>query len=639
MGRVSTQAMYTSWLEYYRTLPKINDLIITRNVNPGNKSESFDLHGFGDASEKAYGACVYCSYETRNRKFKSFLLCSKTRVAPLKTVSLPKLELCAALLLANLIDSVKNALQGRVRNIYLWSDSTIVLCWIQTSPHELKTFFANRVAEIQALTADAEWNHVPTGDNPADMLSRGISVETIIENRKWWHGPTWMSSKKEWPPQQLHGNAEDLGRKPELILATTQTSCMTLEKYSSFLKLQRIFGYVVRFIQSARGNRQKGTLTTTELDKSTIIILRITQRERFTLELINLRANQGVDNKSSLRQLNPFIDDDGLIRVGGRLRNADVPADQKHPIVLPSKHHITTLILRREHFKLRHCGTQHLLSSVRMKYWPLSGRREARKITQACVPCFRYRPRALDPMMANLPVDRVTEALRPFDVCGVDYAGPFTIRESKRRGKIPTSKAYIAVFVCFKTKAVHLELVSSLTTEAFLAALKRFSARRGTSSHIYSDNGSNFIGAAREINEMYEFLKKEETEITTTLAVQHITWHFIPPRAPHFGGLWEAAVKSVKRHLTITVKDSLYTFEEYYTLLTEIEAILNSRPLTQLSSDPNDYTALTPSHFLTGDSLLQPAERHYVDVPDNRLNRWQHLQKLKEHYWKRWTRE
>ncbi|XP_011858868.1 PREDICTED: uncharacterized protein LOC105556392, partial [Vollenhovia emeryi] len=187
-------------------------------------------------------------------------------------------------------------------------------------------------------------------------------------------------------------------------------------------------------------------------------------------------------------------------------------------------------------------------------------------------------------------------------------------------------------------KAVHLELVTELTTEAFLAALSRFTARRGVCSQLFSDNATN-VGAARELKEIYEFLEKEKTEIETTLANQRVQWNFIPPRAPNFGGLWEAAVKVAKRHLNTITRGRTLTYEEYNTLLTEIEPIMNSRPLTPLSSDPADLAVLTPSHFLIGDSMIQPVQRDLSEIPDNRLSRWQHLQKLRQSFWHRWQTE
>ncbi|XP_053597334.1 uncharacterized protein LOC128668418 [Microplitis demolitor] len=241
--------------------------------------------------------------------------------------------------------------------------------------------------------------------------------------------------------------------------------------------------------------------------------------------------------------------------------------------------------------------------------------------------------------MGDLPSYRVEQA-RPFHRVGVDYCGPLFIKERRFRNR-QKLKVYVAVYVCMSTKAVHLELVSDLTTEAFLASLKRFFSRRGLSSDIYSDNGSNFVGASRELQELYTLINSpaHKKSIQQYAAEQNINWHFIPPRAPHFGGLWEAAVKSFKNHLIRTVGDTLLTFEQLETYITEIEAILNSRPISPLSSDPNDLLPLTPGHFLIGGPLTSFPQVDFTDTNSNRLSAWQHAQQLKQHFWKRWYKE
>lgn len=237
--------------------------------------------------------------------------------------------------------------------------------------------------------------------------------------------------------------------------------------------------------------------------------------------------------------------------------------------------------------------------------------------------------------MGNLPASRITVA-RPFTTCGVDYAGPLTIRECKRRNARHT-KAYICIFVCFATKAIHIELVSDLTSDSFLAALKRFVSRRGKPSSIFSDNGTNFVGASRQMSEIYDFLRKEELKnsIHEFTRDSKISWSFIPPNAPHFGGIWEAGVKSIKTHLYKIVGTVALTFEELQTVLCEIEAILNSRPLIPLSTDPNDLNYISPGHFLVGDALNSLPCHDLTDVNTNRLTRWQLIEQLRQHFWKR----
>lgn len=519
-----------------------------------------------------------------------------------------------------------------------WTDSTIVLSWINTPPHKLKTYVANRVASIQRLTSNKKWYHVPSSSNPADLLSRGTTIEELIDNNLWWHGQQWLTHSAEWPSQDTYNNEEVPELKQKIVLTTTADSYDILHKYSSFNKLKRIVAYCIRFI-NLKKTRQKGTLTVQELEQATISIIKLVQQQAFNKEIEDLRKGKEVNKKSKLLSLRPFLDEHGLLRVGGRIPNADIHLDQRHPWLLPSKHHITTILLREEHKKLLHCGPEQLLSTIRLRYWPLSGRHEARKITRNCWECFRQKPQPLEAVMANLPKDRLRGFVRPFTITGVDYAGPIQIREGKRRGRIPISKGYIAVFVCFNTKAIHLEAVTDLTTETFLAALRRFTARRGLCTTLYSDNAMNFVGAARELKETYQFIQKHSEEIKTKLTMQGIDWKFIPPRSPNFGGLWEAAVKAVKKHLYIVTRHLILTYEEFSTLLAEIESVLNSRPLTPLSSHPDDLIALSPAHFLIGDSQIKIAQRNWLEATDNTLSRWQHQQKIKQHFWTRWQKE
>ena len=241
--------------------------------------------------------------------------------------------------------------------------------------------------------------------------------------------------------------------------------------------------------------------------------------------------------------------------------------------------------------------------------------------------------------MGNLPRVRLTQA-RPFLNVGIDYCGPFYVKEKKFRNRTRV-KIYVAIFVCLVVKAVHLEVVSDLTTDGFLAALKRFTARRGNPLNIHSDNGTNFVGANNELRELYALLnsKSHKECCIKSLSDQGIKWHFIPPLSPHFGGIWESAVKCFKHHLTRVVTDQLFTFEQFNTFVIEVEAILNSRPLTPISSDPNDLLVLTPGHFLIGDALTSLPEVDYRQISTNRLSNWQHIQRIRQHFWSRWSKE
>jgi len=330
-------------------------------------------------------------------------------------------------------------------------------------------------------------------------------------------------------------------------------------------------------------------LTVTELRAAEMAVLRQVQKEVFTKEILELEAGKGLARNSKLKGLSLYLHD-GLILVGGRLRHAQIPQRQKHPIVLPASHRITRLIFAHRHRELLHCGPQALLADIRRVYWPIKGRITARSAILRCVRCAKAKPQFTQPLMGQQPRQRV-EISRPFAVTGVDFAGPLIIRSGLRR--ISGIKAWISLFVCFSTRAVHLEVVKGLDSAAFVAALRRFMTRRGRCVKIYSDNGTNFIGAQKELNTSIN-------QSIPMLAKEGIEWRFNPPSAPNFGGLWESAVKSTKHHLTRMLGETKLILGKLNILLCQVEACLNSRPLTPMSHDPSELEALTPAHFLIG---------------------------------------
>lgn len=310
--------------------------------------------------------------------------------------------------------------------------------------------------------------------------------------------------------------------------------------------------------------------------------------------------------------------------------------DESHPIILPPNAHLTRLLIDQAHLRTMHGGTSLVASELRQKFWIVGARDAIRHQIFKCITCYRNRAATTRQLMGSLPAARVRRTSRPFLHTGVDYCGPFDLRASKYRG-IKSYKGYVAVFVCLTVKAIHLECVDGLTTDAFLAAFRRFVSRRGLPSDVYSDNGTNFVGAANELNRQFEYTKYEmECQTAQNLVEDNIQWHFIPPASPHFGGLGEAGVKATKHHLRRVIGETKLTYEEMSTLLCQIEACLNSRPICANSNDPDDFTALTPGHFLVNTSVLAIPEPSLIDINPNRLNRWQNIQQMRQFFWKRW---
>lgn len=335
----------------------------------------------------------------------------------------------------------------------------------------------------------------------------------------------------------------------------------------------------------------------------------------------------------------PLIDENGILRVGGRLQNSDLPYAVKHPILLSKLNPLSQLIILDAHERTLHGGLTLTMAYVNRRYWIVSGNQLAKNIIYKCMRCFKYAAKTSQQIMGNLPQVRLT-VTRPFKHSGVDYARPITLKSSTLRSAV-ISKGYICLFVCMVTKAIHLEAVSDLTTSGFLAAFRRFTSRRGPCSDIYSDCGTNFVGASKELQALHNRSQKTlPDELRQTLNYDRTNWHFIPPASPNFGGLWEAGVKSVKFHLKrIITSDRILSFEELGTLLCQIESCLNSRPLCPLSTDPSDFDALTPAHFLIGEPTNCIQDDSLLDHNINHLTRWKCVEKMKQHFWKRWRDE
>ncbi|GBM48217.1 hypothetical protein AVEN_72489-1 [Araneus ventricosus] len=533
-------------------------------------------------------------------------------------------------------------------SIVLWTDPTIVLAWIQKDPSVLKPFVRNRVSAIQNLTEVSAWKHVPSKENPADIISRGIDPEKIQDCNLWWFGLSFLQDHSVVSPCFCSDINDNELYQREFKKAPTDPVCLVVQgqevlpiinNCSSFTRLQRVIGWCVRFVRNAKNSLQpnKGYLISPELFKSLICLVKNVQVNCFAQEIQCLKRGQQLPNSSSLINLYPFLDEQDILRVGGRLKNSNLPIERKHPILLPDNNHFSDLIINHFHVLYLHTGAEATLANIRTKFWLINGRNYVRKIIRKCIPCLKVSAKGSNQVMADLPSSRVNMS-RVFKRVGIDFCGPFSIKLLSGRFK-KSYKCYICIFICLVVKSVHLEIVNSCSTEAFIGALKRFIVRRGKPSDICSDNGTNVVGANNELRKILKdlFNKESTGKIEDFIASEGIVWHFNPPATPHFGGLWEAGVKSLKSHPKRVVGNTVLTHEEFSTLVTQVEAVLNSRPLCNLSSDPNDDFVLTPAHFLVGSSLTALPDPDLTEVPFNRLNRWQLVQRLSQIFWKKWS--
>lgn len=459
----------------------LNSIRIPRRVILPNYSRC-EIHGFCDASQRGYAAVIYIkTCDSSNTEVK--LLTAKTRVAPLKPITIPKLELCAAVLLAHLIQAVRNTLHIKTDSVHAWSDSKIVLAWLRSDPRRWQVFVSNRVSVIQSILPVENWHHVDGKQNPSDCASRGILPSELVAHDLWWHGPPWLRSC-ELPVHEINPiNEEELpeSRKTSsFVVSDTIQELEIISKVSSFSKLQRIFAWLLRFIFNSKitcVQRITSFLSSNEIQKATLCIIRIVQHVNFNKEIQCLEVGKELPKNSNLICLRPFLDEHKILRVGGRLKNAQLTENEKHPILLPPNHHVTKIIIKYFHEKYLHAAPELLLSLLRQKFWIITARSVIRKIVRSCITCCRHKAQTASQLMADLPTSRVTQS-RPFHRIGTDFAGPFMVKYRAGRG-IKSFKSYVCVFVCFVVKAVHLEVVEDLSTNAFLSALKRFIARRG----------------------------------------------------------------------------------------------------------------------------------------------------------------
>lgn len=634
-----------AWRKFVESLQYVNNIKIPRCVlccSPKN----IEIHAFSDASTLAYSACVYLKSVSSDGVVSVYLVMAKSRVAPIKPTTVPRLELSGSLLAARLVEKLKVSFRLHINSYNYWCDSTIVLGWIKSSKqHLLKPYVFNRIQEIIQTSEPSTWRYVPTNLNPADIGSRSASAAQLENCSLWWTGPSFLlQDEQAWPKQPKHSKELNLPEfKVQCNLRTNQSDHYNyisnfIKRFSDLNKLQRVLAYVQRFLHNYFNseNKRTGYLSASELNSSLNALCRFAQRETFLKEYTILKSNNTLPIKNQLNKLHPFLNTvDDLVRVGGRLSNSFYDFDTKHPILLHSSHHVATLLYRHYHIILMHAGPQLLLATSRHKFWVIGGRNLARKTVHKCIKCCRFSGKIRQPIMGDLPEQRFHTDF-PFLNTAVDYAGPVMILNRKGRGS-RLIKSYLCIFVCMAIKAVHIELVTDLSSETFLAALHRFIARRGSPASIFSDNGRCFVGAC---NELSKFLKQNSGTIGDETSKLSIKFKFSPAYSPHFNGLAESAVKSVKHHLKRVLGSANLTYEELNTVLTQIEAILNSRPLTPLSSDPSDLAALTPSHFLIGRTvaILPSPQVEHATAPHT-LSRYMRIQQVKAHFWNRFHNE
>lgn len=620
------------WKKWLRKLMEVENICIPRCYSAVFSCVPVELHVFADASEIAYAAVGYWRIPEQAGKVHLAFVAGKAKCAPLKLTSVPRLELQSAVLATRLRQTILSRHNITPTRVVMWSDSRTVLSWIASDHRRYKPYVAHRVNEILESTDVTEWRWVPSTFNPADF---GTRLKSATRNSFWINGPKFlMEDESAWPINQpLLKTNEEIRNKFVLLINIASDD---FSRFSSFIRLKRVVGWILRFRKNcllAPTKRKQGGLTAMELDTAELAICRSVQMSAFAQDYNALNMKGHVEKNSFLWKLTPCLNESRVICVNGRINDAvEVPYHTRRPMVLPKIHHVTNLIVNHYHCLWKHQNENTIISEIRRRYWIPHIRVVVRRIANTCPVCKIAKSKPIVPLMGQLPPDRLTPFVRPFSYVGLDYMGPFLVVNGRR-----TEKRWVALFTCMTTRAVHLEIARDLSTDTCLMCIRNFMSRRGTPVRIRSDNGTNFVGADRELQkQLKEF---DQGMIADALATKNIEWVFNCPLNPHAGGCWERLVRSVKRAMGHALFGESLHEHSLYSLMCEAENIVNSRPLTHIPLDTPTEEPLTPNHFLIGTSNSDQTPHPHEEKLFATRKQWRKVQQIQYRFWKKWLAE
>ena len=627
-----TKTVFIKWIQSLEDLQKLQ---IPRHLLNGevDRSKPVQIHHFCDA----YGIVSYLVFQDSSGRKQCSFLFGKSRLAPVKQISIPRLELCAAVTAVQVNALLQRELKMKIDETFYWTDSTIVLAYIKNQEKRFHTFVAN----IHEGSKVDQWRHVPSTVNPADDASRGFAAHEM--NDRWLRGPEFLlTPEDEWPIDftALMKLENDPEVKTNVITCVTKsaiadpTDCL-LSRFSDWHKMRKSVAWMLKFItwvKSKRSVQPASKLSIEELVNAENKIIQYVQRSSYQSEMRQLKQNGVVDHKSTLHHLEPLMVD-CIMRVGGRMLHASHPVKATHQLILPQGHHVSMLLVRYLHsVKAKHCGTEYVLSLLRTKYWIPKARGLIKHVIRNCLTCKKLYSAGKNQRMADLPSERTTPDKPPFSNVGIDCFGPFMVKQGRAQ-----VKRYGCIFTCLAIRAIHIEMLYSLDADSFINALMRFTSRRGTPQTIRSDNGTNFVGGSKEVLDAMKRWNKSH-HLDSHLQHESIEWIFNPPAASHMGGVWERQIRTVRRLMQATLQGAVLDDEHLTTVFCEVESVVNNRPITRCTESANDIEPLTPNHLLLlkGDERL-PADKFVKADVYNR--RWRRVQYLADKFWRRWLRE
>ncbi|XP_044570129.1 uncharacterized protein LOC123257009 [Drosophila ananassae] len=566
-----------------------------------------ELHTFVDASEYANSAVCFLRV-AMDAKVDVSLVIAKSKVAPLKPLSIPRMELQAAVMGARLAHKVMSTRNLRIDNATYWSDSKTVLQWLTMDPRNFHQFVMHRVAEILETTQIEQWRWVPSKLNVADGATK-ITDQT--QQKTWITGPGFLKAESSrWPTSTKQESIIDTSEIRKHVMTTCARSAVMFNAhhFSSWRRLYKAVAIILLFVDRLRAKCAKQDMpTATTMDhvrKAKILLYKQSQAIAFAEELKVLSAGATLHKGNTLVGLNAFVDYDGVLRARGRLNSIDIAEDA---IILAPGCRITNLIARSFHEKYHHLAHETAINDIKASFYISRLRVLYKSVRSTCQRCKVDSAAPRPPQMAPIPRARIGSFQRP--------------RKEKR---------WEALFTCLTLRAVHFEIAYSLDTSSCI--ISNCMALRGTPKEIFSDNGTNFRATEKAVRE--ELKKIEHDKIT--IKFDGIKWRFNPPGAPHMGGAWERLVRTTKGILKNICPSYSFNDEGLRNALVEAQFIINSRPLTFVSLNTEDDAALTPNHLLLGSA------NGYKPLPKEGMNlqpRWIETQRFGDRFWQRWIKE
>ncbi|XP_055590122.1 uncharacterized protein LOC129742271 [Uranotaenia lowii] len=632
------------WNRWRNLLPRLNEVSVPRCFFPGMVISALDglqLHVLVDASESAF-ACVAYLRILKSDNPTCALVAAKTKVAPLKPISMPRSELQAALMGARLIESVSETLKLPIGRRYLWTDSLTVLSWLRSDSRRYHQFVAFRVGEILTKTTISEWRYVPSKLNVAFDATKWGNGPSFCPSDRWFTGPEFLQQPENlWPAdRKTNSQPEEELRAAFLHHNELPNTLIEITRYSRWERLIRATSCFLRVAQRFKKVVITGPYTSEEMQRAETFLIIQVQTEVYPAEYRLLKKNiknaetVSISKLSVLYPLSPFMDEFGVIRMDSRIGVAPHPlVENKYPIILPKNHHFTDLLIYHYHQRFFHRNNETVCNEIHQRYRIQNLRVSVRRVAKSCKLCQIRNARPRPPRMAPLPTARLTPYIKPFTHTGVDFFGPLMVKQGRS-----LVKRWVSLFTCLTIRAVHVEIVHSLSASSCILAIRRFIARRGSPSSFYSDNGTNFRGAYNILRHQIQNIN-EECAITFTNT--NTQWHFNPPLTPHMGGCWERMVRSIKEAMQAVGEHVQNPSDEILeTVVLEAESIVNSRPLTYVPLDNFDSEALTPNLFLmySEKGITQPARLIQTDTRVLR-DSWRLAQTLVDLFWSRWIKE